>query len=300
MKLLYHKGENFGDAINPMIFNRLFGALMEQNDGIEILGIGSILGHARPSQGCEKFIVFSSGFAGGDSSTYGNVPELNDKFEIVCVRGKKTAKALGIEETYAIADGALLVSRLLDIPAQEKKYQYSYMPHVGSMNLYKNWPELVESLGIHFIDPTKDPMQVLKEMKQTEVLMTEAMHGAIIADSLQLPWLPIKTNQSINEFKWNDYLETVDLEYLPNETTTLYDKEVLDGVFKKKLQKFRLQFFSSTLTFFYQILQNFKVKKVQRNFESFKSKPTYNCKADKLKELQDKLLAAAERVKGMV
>ena len=107
MKLYYHKGANFGDAINPMIFEKILGVQFDEDEEIGIVGIGSILGHFRPTEKTKKFYVFSSGFAGGDASTYGTPPEIKLPYEVICVRGKSTAKALGIDERYAVADGAL-------------------------------------------------------------------------------------------------------------------------------------------------------------------------------------------------
>ena len=300
MKLTYHKGKNFGDAINPMIFHALFGDAMAKDDGNELLGIGSILGHFWPAENTSKFFVFSSGFAGGDESTYGSIPEVSDKYEIICVRGKKTAKALGISESLAISDGALLLPRLLEIPDEEKLFDFAYMPHVGSLDLYDKWPTLVESCGIHFIDPRNEPLQVLKEMKQAKVLFTEAMHGAIIADAIQLPWMAVKTNKSVNKFKWEDYLETVDLEYKPFDIPTLYSKGFLRELFRNKLSKFRISFFASTAASIYTAKQRSTIKKVIQIFESLKQEPTYNCTPAKLCERQDQMLAAAEKLKRMI
>jgi succinoglycan biosynthesis protein ExoV len=300
MKLIYHKGKNFGDAINPMIFEKLFGDLMRSEDENEVVGIGSILGHARPTSKTSKFFVYSSGFAGGDEGTYGKAPIISDKYEILCVRGKKTAKALGIPESLAIADGALLISRLIDIPIEEKLHDFAYMPHIGSLDLYDNWPGLVADCGIHFIDPRKEPMQVLKEMQQSKVLITEAMHGAIIADALQIPWIPVKTNKTINAFKWEDYLETVDLEYKPHDISTLYSNEFLKELFKSKLSKYKMSLLSPLAAALYSAKQKRSIKKVMQKFESLKVEPTYNCTSVKLKQKQDDLLAAAERLKKMI
>jgi hypothetical protein len=45
------------------------------------------------------------------------------------------------------------------------------------------------------------------------------MHGAIIADTFRVPWVPISTRPSINTFKWLDWSESMGLEYRP---TNLY------------------------------------------------------------------------------
>jgi len=287
MKLYYHKGANFGDAINPMIFEKILGVQFDEDEEVGIVGIGSILGHFRPTEKTKRFYVFSSGFAGGDASTYGTPPEIKSPYEIICVRGKSTAKALGIDESYAVADGALLLPRLIDIPAPNLEHDYGYMPHVGSLDLYDDWKSVVESVGIHFIDPTKDPISVLTEMKKCKVIMTEAMHGAIICDAIRIPWIPIVSNKNINAFKWKDYLETVNLTYAPHHIPTLYSRDKLLEITARKV-KFKP--LSSIATSILLSRQSGTIKKVKNTFLSLKSQKTYLCDEQTLSSLQDQLL----------
>ena len=77
------------------------------------------------------------------------------------------------------------------------------------------WGGICQSLGIDYISPTSPIEQVLSEISQTEVLLTEAMHGAVVADTLRVPWVAVKTKQDILDFKWNDWLSTTDLAYSP-------------------------------------------------------------------------------------
>ena len=66
-----------------------------------------------------------------------------------------------------------------------------------------------------YIDPTHSLIKVLTEICETEILFTEAMHGAIVADAFRIPWVAIKTHSRILEFKWNDWLSTLDIPYKP-------------------------------------------------------------------------------------
>lgn len=296
MKLVYHKGQNFGDAVNPLIFGAVLGDLLDEGKDELLLGIGSILGLMSPPNECKKFIVFSSGFAGGDASTYGDPPEITDKYDVICVRGYMTAKAIGVSEDKVISDGALLVSKVLEIPDEEVIYDFSYMPHIGSLDLYDKWKETVEELGIHFIDPRKSPFEVLKQMKQSKVLFTEAMHGAIIADSLQIPWVPVKTNKSINDFKWRDYLGTVNLNYSPHVLPTLYSREFLNTLFSNKLKKFKLSFLARLFSSLYLLKQRFTINKTKKLLLGLKNVETSLCTSEILAEKQDQLLKAIDEI----
>ncbi|MEM9807466.1 MAG: polysaccharide pyruvyl transferase family protein, partial [Cyanobacteria bacterium P01_D01_bin.56] len=72
-----------------------------------------------------------------------------------------------------------------------------------------------KELGFGYIDPRWTVEQALTVMSQTEVLLTEAMHGAIVADALRIPWIPVITNDSILSFKWQDWCSTIRVEYCP-------------------------------------------------------------------------------------
>lgn len=56
------------------------------------------------------------------------------------------------------------------------------------------------------------------------------MHGAIVADALRVPWIPVAFGDTVLPFKWRDWLSTLDLPYEPALITPLYDnKRILDA-----------------------------------------------------------------------
>ena len=65
----------------------------------------------------------------------------------------------------------------------------------------------------------------MAEMSRCEVLICEAMHGAIVADALRIPWMPVSCYEDISAFKWRDWLSTVELPYAPTQITSLFDAE---------------------------------------------------------------------------
>ena len=42
------------------------------------------------------------------------------------------------------------------------------------------------------------------------------MHGAIAADALRVPWIPVITNAGIPAFKWSDWCQSMELAYKPH------------------------------------------------------------------------------------
>lgn len=234
MKLTYHTGNNFGDALNPYIFNHFFSNFFDDNDEVLFLGIGSILGLKRGNESTRLKIVFSSGFADGMSDTYGTLPELDNSYDVFCVRGPLTAQKWNLDKSKAIADGAILLSEM-GLPKKEKKYKYSFMPHIGSEMMY-NWKPVIKKAGIHYISPANNYKQVLDEILETELLITEAMHGAIVADALRVPWLPVFFYPTINEFKWKDFALSMELGFNPLRYKAPYSNKFVSLLFQNKIK----------------------------------------------------------------
>lgn len=297
MNLRYHKGKNVGDAINAIIFPYFLGDILDNSQEVQLLGIGSLLGLIKPDEHCEKFLVFSTGFAAGDEATYGGIPVLNDKYEIICLRGPKTAKALGLSVDLSISDGALLLPLAMDLQPVSKKYSFSYMPHVGSLDMFPSWNSILKDLDIHFIDPRANEFQVIQEMRESEVLITEAMHGAILADALRIPWIPVKAYKTVNEFKWKDYLASVELDYNPTVLPALYSVEFAKEILKGKFRKTGLTFLHVLAIPIFKFKQKRNLRFALEKFENLKQSETYLCKEDVLKDRQDRLLEKMNELK---
>ncbi len=212
MKLYYHKGKNFGDQLNPMIFDYFLPNFFnDKEDESLFVGIGSLIGLV--SRFPQKKIVFSSGLADGDASTYGPVPEDLSSFDFVCVRGPLTAQRLGLDPELAITDGAILLAAM-PIPLTRTEEVISFMPHAGSEHFFDH-QKLADALGWQLISPTESPDEVLQKMMRSSFVVTEAMHGAIVADSLRIPWIPYVGFSTINAFKWKDWCASMELNYQP-------------------------------------------------------------------------------------
>jgi succinoglycan biosynthesis protein ExoV len=236
MQLVYYKEtSNFGDLLNPLIFNQLLPDFFDDDPREQFLGIGTILGQEQGTKQTEKLIVYSSGYAIGDEFTYGKPPVLDERYEILCVRGPLTAKVLGLDEKLAVADGALLL-KYLAIPNVPKVFAYSYMPHHVSEGMYELWEERVEEAGMHFISPAQPLNSIIEQIQQSEVLITEAMHGAIVADVFRVPWVGVKAYDHINTFKWQDWAKSMKLNVRLHPIPSLFNQrkiaEMTDEVFK--------------------------------------------------------------------
>ncbi|MBH0013330.1 pyruvyl transferase [Pseudoalteromonas sp. NZS100_1] len=207
MKLTFYKGDipNFGDDLNNIMWDALLApGFLDDNEDELFLGVGSILWDSYPKKANK--IVMGSGFGG-----YTGIPNLHEgNWDVAFVRGPRTAKALNLDPKLAITDAAIL-THFMDLPVQAKKYKVSFMPHWQSISR-GNWQRVCEQAGINYIDPT-DPnvMHSLQSIQQTELLITEAMHGAILADTLRVPWLALEPIFPLHRNKWFDWSESMSI-----------------------------------------------------------------------------------------
>ena len=225
MRLQYYKKPNFGDALNPMVFNKMLPNFFDDDPEHDFFGIGSIIGLPIVRRANKK-IIFSSGFA------YGKLPQLDSSYDIICVRGPLSAKALKIDEKLGIADGALLL-REFNYESVEKEYDFSFMPHRSSEHRYP-WDKLCKEAGIHFVSTAADPEFVIQEILKSKCVIAEAMHYAIVADTLRVPWIPVKAYSTINDFKWQDWTSSLNMDYDPIPLAALYSSESVKNFLKRK------------------------------------------------------------------
>lgn len=212
MKLFYFRFpngiSNFGDNINPWIWEQLLPGVFDQDKTTTFVGIGSLLNEYIPK--AQKTVVFGSGVGYGKS-----LPKIDESWKIYCLRGQLSAKALGVGSELVVTDSAVLVRRLYK-QANTKVNRFAYIPHIDNAILGDmDWKLICEQAGIAYIDPRWPIEQVLSAIMQTEVLLAEAMHGAIVADALRVPWIPIFTTTRVFPFKWHDWCSSIDIECQP-------------------------------------------------------------------------------------
>jgi len=210
MKLFYYRDpggiKNFGDDLNPWLWQRLLPGVFDADASTLFVGIGTILNDAMPK--ATRTVVFGSGVGYGKG-----IPRVDDTWKIYCLRGPLTAKALGVSPELAVSDPAMLIGRLVNCENTNKKHRYAYMPHLR--NASQAWEEICQSIGFGYIDPRWSVDRVLAAFNQTGTLITEAMHGAIVADALRIPWIAVYTGSGILKFKWQDWCLSVGLDYAP-------------------------------------------------------------------------------------
>ena len=69
----------------------------------------------------------------------------------------------------------------------------------------------------------------------SHLVHAEAMHAAIVADALRVPWVPCRMYPQVNIFKWTDWTLSLGLEYQPHNIQPLYSDEQVRNKIEKKL-----------------------------------------------------------------
>jgi succinoglycan biosynthesis protein ExoV len=202
MKLHYYAdAPNFGDALNPWLWPQLLGPRLDHDATQLFLGIGTILKADLPDT--QGYYVLGAG------AGYGEAPTVDDRWKIYAVRGPRTARALGLPAELAATDGAALL-RTVPLPAPQPGPALGYMPHFRAMP-HVPWRGLCDRLGLRYIDPLAPVPVVLAAIRGCDCLITEAMHGAIVADACRVPWVPVATGSHVLDFKWTDWMESLEL-----------------------------------------------------------------------------------------
>jgi succinoglycan biosynthesis protein ExoV len=208
MKMYYFKGSppNFGDELNQWLWPRLLPGFFDKQEDRIFLGIGSILFDFHSS--ASRKIVFGAGYAG-----YTSPPRIDESWDIYFVRGPITARTIGVDEALGVGDAAILLRSCIDV-RPPKRFKASFMPHWESI-CNGEWAAVCADAGLHFINPCAPVETVLDEILASEVVVTEAMHGAIVADALRVPWVPARPIQAQHRHKWFDWAGALQLKLQP-------------------------------------------------------------------------------------
>ncbi len=209
---------NFGDDLNLWLWDRLFPDLRDRQEDTLFSAIGSHMNRGFFERFADRrHVVFGSGFGYGEP-----VESLPSQCDVVFVRGPHTAESLGISRDLAVADAATMI-RFCIRPNPDRDIRAAVMPHVASMALDgEAWRIAADSAGIKLIDVRRPLLEILALMSRCEVILTEALHGAIVADALRVDWIPLVSNPTISSRKWADWCACIGSEYAPERLPTLW------------------------------------------------------------------------------
>ena len=190
---------NFGDELNTVIWPLLLPDFFDDDPAELFLGIGSVL-DARHDAAAVK-LVAGAGYGG-----YQAPPVLDASWIVHWVRGPRTARILDLPETCGLGDPAML----LTFPGDGGARSLGFMPHFESL-LRGAWAEATAAAGITLIDPRDDPAAILAAIGNCRMLLSEAMHGVIVADAMRVPWVALRPLAPVHRAKWYDWADSLGL-----------------------------------------------------------------------------------------
>lgn len=214
MQLYYYRDPrgNFGDDLNLWLWPRLLPGLLDSNADELLLGIGTVINTRVPAT-ARKHVL-------GAGVGYGQVPTLDATWMVRFLRGPLSCEALGLGREAGLTDPAALVARFMRRTSSDGPI--SFMPHHLSAR-FLDWSEVCRRSELQFIDPSGAVETVLDTIAGSRLVITEAMHGAIVADALRIPWIPVRIYPQFLPFKWLDWMGSLGLESEIHSLTPEYD-----------------------------------------------------------------------------
>jgi pyruvyltransferase len=205
---------NFGDDINPSFFEKISGVpvrLEVNQKNPHFLGMGSILERA-----IESSVVLGSGFIAQPAAPV-NLPG-----RLIAVRGKLSRAAIQNCPEVLLGDPMVLLSQIYIAP-HIKINRIGLVPHVSQVNEFKR----LAPAGVVIIDPAAEPWSVIRSIAECSYIISQSLHGLIVADALEIPNLWIKPSEQMigGDFKFLDYFSTIDSPKAPH----TFSKELLEN-----------------------------------------------------------------------
>ncbi|WP_207100517.1 glycosyltransferase family 2 protein [Paracoccus shandongensis] len=199
-------GINFGDDLGPLVVKQLTGREIEWAAAADcdLASVGSILSQvsrdAARNARKSSILVWGSGLITNDPSP------LHRSLDLLAIRGELTRDTLGLPD-LPLGDPGIFAADV--VPAGAREYAWGIVPHY-SQRRSKEIRDLAKAHDCLLIDPTNDPVKVLRDISSCEAILSSSLHGLIVADSYGIPccWLNVPSHKS-HEFKFADYCSGV-------------------------------------------------------------------------------------------
>jgi succinoglycan biosynthesis protein ExoV len=210
MKLFVIPRQNFGDQLNLLLFPRLLGPIFDEDARHLVLGIGTVIRARARRRSHEIILGAGAGYQGGRHSL--------ERRTVYAVRGPLTARRLGIPERLAGIDPGILVPRVMPASREsESAARPAFMPHYQTDRVSSSaWRRACALAEVDYICPVEDTGIVAEQLRRAPLLITEALHGAVVAESYGIPWIPVVLGPKVLTFKWRDWCASIGVEYRPN------------------------------------------------------------------------------------
>lgn len=216
VKLFWWKGKeypNLGDELSRLILQRIYGLNVQYSSlhSADMISVGSVLGmafdHEAVPNRTKPLHVVGSGIMNHLERQH-----LPDCLRFHSVRGPITRSALGSRDTDSVSygDPGLLCSNLYT-PNRSQNGKIGLILHHTRME-DSALIERFNHLPIDVLDiRTDDYDSFVGQMASCDIVLSESLHGLILADAYQIPntWLSFGRLHSGGNLKFYDYFASV-------------------------------------------------------------------------------------------
>lgn len=267
---------NFGDFITPWLASHLTNRPvmnvrnLNSSEGA-ILGVGSIVQAIGPNH--RNIKIWGSGIISSENhiSVANKLKKSKLEYVYAC-RGELTKsffKNYDFNCSNILGDPGLLFGSLY-LPRKTKKYKYAIIPHYIHYQFFKDLN--VDNCII--VDVRQELTLVIDQIASSEKCISTSMHGLIIAQSYNIPWLHLYISDGRllmgEDFKFNDFFSILDINKVAQEK--IFKNEINEKLIHKLFNQVSLPNFKKNysenglIESFYECLEG------KENFERFISK----------------------------
>lgn len=229
IQFAYMKIPNMGDLLNELLMERVFKAEYVNTTRVsdfEITGIGSFLdslfgGPMTRGNGIKselRHFLYMHTYTHCNTWGTGFITDVSDKMtglsrnnvHFMAVRGNKSKvcieKILNKKIDPVLGDGGILASMLFD-KSIEKKCPIGIIPHFKEQGCTEMNFILRKYPNAKVINLKDEPMKVIREIAECDVILSSSLHGLIVADSFGIPNIRVYFTDSPmgDGFKFDDY-----------------------------------------------------------------------------------------------
>ncbi|MFV5455393.1 polysaccharide pyruvyl transferase family protein [Acinetobacter towneri] len=257
---------NFGDFMTPWLASQLTNRPIKNvrtdlsSDGA-ILGVGSIVQYITPNH--KNIKIWGSGLISSDkhNDIASRLKKMNVSKVFAC-RGELTYgffKKYDFECNSVLGDPGLLFGNLYS-PRKAKKYKYAIVPHYIHYQFFKDLN--IEDCVI--VDVRKELTSVIDEIANSQACISTSLHGLIISQSYDIPWMHLYINDGrllIGEnFKFNDFFSILESKDIAKTSINLADinaNSIIKLLNETKLPQFKSNYsYDALIESFYESINS--------------------------------------------
>lgn len=207
----WSEGNNFGDALNPILIKLLFGKnAFQANKIINIRNkpVYTVIGSILEDLNYRNLEIWGTGFMFEDGKL------IRPPKAVHAVRGPLTRQVLMKQGIYCpeiYGDPGLLLP-FIHIPVSKRKYRLGIVPHyVDKDSSTVRYLKEKYKEEILIIDVQNNWEKVVEDINSCEAIASSSLHGIIAADAYGIPSLWIKLSDKVlgGKFKFHDYILSV-------------------------------------------------------------------------------------------